>query len=151
MVYIDYINTIQPINIVLRNIQNPSSESSSFFSVCLRKFNYLLECEKQFQRLLFTPIFSTYINGTSIVNIPSVAVVGQGNTYQFSMNTNIISLANTFNLNTENMMIRVVFPEYFNSSTPVCSLVKYSSTGSSSSNAFLQQNTTVTPSKTFSV
>jgi len=67
------------------------------------------------------------------------------------MNTNILNLATTFNLNTENMKIRVIFPQYFNSSTPVCSLVKYSLSGGSTSNAFLQQNTSVTPSKTFSV
>jgi hypothetical protein len=60
--------------------------------------------------LLFTPTYSTYVNGTGIVTTPMVAVVGQGNTYQFSMNTNIINLANTFDLNKENMMIRVVFP-----------------------------------------
>jgi hypothetical protein len=95
----------------LRNIKNPSSESSSFFSVCLRKFNYLLECEKQFQRLLFTPTFSTYLNGTGITATPMIPVVGQGNTYQFTFNTNIISLASTFNIDKENMMIRVVFPE----------------------------------------
>jgi len=60
--------------------------------------------------LIFTGSFTTLNNGLSIVTNPFVAVVNQGTTYYLRVKTMLGSLVSGYDVNLENMELRVVFP-----------------------------------------
>jgi len=68
--------------------------------------------------LTFTPYFAlsptgmtlNFISGVSITTNPQIAVAGQGTTYFFKFKTSVAALTSTYNIDVENMEIRVVFP-----------------------------------------
>ena len=76
-------------------------------------------------------------------------MAGQGTTYFFKFHTNIAALTSTYDINLENMEIRVVFPPQYSSTNAICSLMQFNSiTGTY---AAIQIETDSTPSKSFSI
>lgn len=87
--------------------------------------------------------------GISITTYPLTAVVGQGTTYFFKLQTNIAALTSAYNIDLENMEIRVIFPYQYSSSNAICSMMQLNNiTGTY---AAIQVETTSTPSKSYSI
>ncbi len=75
--------------------------------------------------------------------------VGEGSTFYFKMNTNIVTLTSNYNIDLEYVKIRIFFPVYFNSSNPKCSLMQYHQpTGVYAS---IQAETKLSPSRSNSI
>lgn len=52
-----------PLHFVFRNIVNPLADSSSYFGLEVRSGTHLLESDKQFKMLTFTPNYANNTNG----------------------------------------------------------------------------------------
>ena len=106
IIKVNALSSNKPLHFVFRNIVNPLSDSSSYFGLEIRSGTHLLESDRQFRMLTFTPDFASYTNGMilnysgiSITTNPLVAVAGQGTTYFFKFKTNIAALTSTYDIN----------------------------------------------------
>ena len=79
--------------------------------------------------------------------MPIVPVVGQGTTYYFKIATIIPTTLYGYDINSENAQIRVILPNLFRSSNPICSLLQYNKiTGTYNT---IQTVTSMSPSREY--
>jgi len=98
IIKVNALSSATPLHFVFRNIVNPLSDSSSYFGLEIRSGTHLLESDRQFRMLTFTPDFAFSTNAISITTNPLVAVAGQGTTYFFKFRTDIAALTSNYDI-----------------------------------------------------
>ena len=63
IIKVSALSSSTPLHFVFKNILNPLSDSSSYFGLEIRSGTHLLESDRQFRMLTFTPDFASSTNG----------------------------------------------------------------------------------------
>lgn len=111
--------------VLLKNVKNPTTNSSSYFQFCLRKNGIKVECMKYFSKAIFSLPAVSSLLGLSITPSPAPTYIGRGTTYTFSFKLNSASLAYASEL----LFLRVKLDPDFSSEGPICSIATFNSLG----------------------